>query len=266
MQLQYNDPGNSVYLLYQKEVYNCDHSFLQSLMDWLYSSNESPFKFIVRNKAVIRISRYGIIIQKESNAFNMSDEQSNCWTHIHFNLKHLKEIYVDKRHKDTCVLVSKVSPSSCSNYVWKKTNPSNYQSFRSPYGLNSAFKKSYLLTIIKFKDGPSKLLQTIQLLDSILADYNKQEDPKFMLNVAPNNTSSIQMKVPAEQKNKFSEDLAKYCNSIAMKNFRNFKVRPNVQQYFNDVFIKSQQQKFMNSNGICNHCGSNENSNPNGGI
>lgn len=244
LQIQYNDPGNSVYLLYQKEVYNCDHSFLQSLMDWLYSSNESPFKFIVRNKALIKINRYGIIIQKENNAFNMNDESSN-WTHIHFNLKHLKEIYVDKRHKDTCVLVSKVSPNSGSNYVWKKTNPSNYQSFRSPYGLNNAFKKSYLLTIIKFKDGPSKLLQTIQLLDSILADYNKQEEPKTTNNsVKPNEFDS-------NSTEKFGEDLANYYNSINMKNMKNLRVRPNVQQYFNDVFIKNQQQKFLNA--MCNN-------------
>lgn len=269
LQMQYNDPGNSVYLLYQKEVYNCDHSFLQSLMDWLYSSNESPFKFIVRNKALIKINRYGIIIQKENNAFNINDESN--WTHIHFNLKHLKEIYVDKRHKDTCVLVSKVSQNSCSNYVWKKTNPSNYQSFRSPYGLNNAFKKAYLLTIIKFKDGPSKLLQTIQLLDSILADYNKQEDPKLM-GMNPNNTvldpnsntntmNTAMNNAMNSARNKFAEDLANYYNSINMKNFKNFKVRPNVQQYFNDAFIKSQQQQFLNNlsnSAIFNHCANND--------
>lgn len=272
-QLQFNDPGNSVYLLYQKEVYNCDHSFLQSLMDWLYSSNESPFKFIVRNKAIIKINRYGIIIQKEPNAFNMNDDSN--WTHIHFNLKHLKEIYVDKRHKDTCVLVSKVSQSSGSNYVWKKTNPSNYQSFRSPYGLNNAFKKSYLLTIIKFKDGPSKLLQTIQLLDSILADYNKQEDNPSTRNLNNNSNNNSMTKTnelqQTDSKNNNSnnntihvnksanlnEEFCSYFNSITGKNAKNLKLRPNVQQYFNDQFIRNQHQKLNNgSNNQLNSCNS----------
>ena len=189
------EPGYNVYLLYQKEVYNCDHSFLQSMMDWLYSSIDSPYKFRFRNKAFININHFGILIQKDNLLASLnttssdpndpqqqrtnSHTESSNWTGINFNLKHLKEIYVDKRHKDTCVLVSKVSSSTANaaptnNYVWKAANPSNYQSFRSPYSLNSAYKKSYLLTIIKFKDGPGRLLQSIQLLDSILADYNKK--------------------------------------------------------------------------------------------
>ncbi len=172
------------------QVYNSDHAFLQSMMDWIYTSTDSPYKFIFRNRAFININHYGIVLQKDKSALpssNNSSSVSSCtlaadsnessnWNTIHFNLKHLKEIYVDKRHKDTCVLVSKVSSSSSNNiYVWKKTNPSNYQTFRSPYALNNAYKKSYLLTIVKFKDGPSRLLQSIQLLDSVLADYNKRD-------------------------------------------------------------------------------------------
>ncbi|CAF0708142.1 unnamed protein product [Brachionus calyciflorus] len=173
--LNLSETGYSVYLLYQKEVYSSDHSFLQSMMDWLYTSSDSPLKFYFRNKAQVNIAHNGILIRKDTS-LNTSSNENSHWSQIYFNFKHLKEIYVDKRHKDTCVLVSKVSSSTTSNYVWKKTNPSNYQSFRSAYSLNSAYKKTFLLTILKFKDGPSRLLQTIQLLDSVLVDYNKKEE------------------------------------------------------------------------------------------
>jgi hypothetical protein len=91
-------PGYSIYLLYQKEVFNCDHAFLQSLMDWLYMTNDSPLKYMVRNKAFLSISRSGILIQKEEALKSESfDYTPTSWGSINFNLKHLKEIYVDKR-------------------------------------------------------------------------------------------------------------------------------------------------------------------------
>ena len=246
--------GYNVYLIYQKEVYNCDHSFLQSMMDWLYSSVDSPYKFRFRNKAFISIDHNGIQIQKDnllasltapSNSSSASfgndknttststttAELSN-WKSINFNLKHLKEIYVDKRHKDTCVLVSKVSSSSSSsststhhhNYVWKASNPSNYQSFRSPYSLNSAYKKAYLLTIIKFKDGPGRLLQSIQSLDNILADYKSHHSHKSVKAPAKDDDESA----PTNTNANMTEKTA---------------TRPSIQNYFSDYFSKQQQQK-----------------------
>ena len=241
--LIFSDPGYSVYLLYQKEVYNCDHSFLQAMMDWLYTSNDSPYKFRFRNKAYININHFGISIQKDntlassqsqSNESNQSFSQTDSfnWSIINFNLKHLKEIYVDKRHKDTCVLVSKVSSSLASNgqngannnpnYVWKQANPSNYQSFRSPYSLNTAYKKSYLLTIVKFKDGPGRLLQSIQLLDSILADYNKKD----FNNVKNPNQISKPIDKNVENTNEKASNLM-----------------PNAQQYLNEFYSKKNLQQ-----------------------
>ncbi|RNA20860.1 hypothetical protein BpHYR1_006269 [Brachionus plicatilis] len=168
--------GYSVYLLYQKEVYSSDHSLLQSMMEWLYTSVDSPLKFSIRNKAQVNITHNGILIQKECSANSRHKADANTWNHIFFNFRHLKEIYVDKRHKDTCVLVSKVSGSTQSNNIWRKSNPSNYESFRFAYAMNKAYKKSFLLTILKFRDGPTRLLQSIQLLDSVLVDYNKREE------------------------------------------------------------------------------------------
>ena len=243
--------GYNVYLIYQKEVYNCDHSFLQSMMDWLYSSVDSPYKFRFRNKAFISIDHNGIQIQKDNLLASLTTAPSNSssasfgndnkntttaaelsnWKSITFNLKHLKEIYVDKRHKDTCVLVSKVSNSSTSstststqthhhnNYVWKASNPSNYQSFRSPYSLNSAYKKAYLLTIVKFKDGPGRLLQSIQSLDNILADYKSHHSHKSV-------------KAPAKDDENTNANITEKTAT-----------RPSIQNYFSDYFSKQQQQQ-----------------------
>lgn len=258
-----SEPGYNVYLLYQKEVYNCDHSFLQSMMDWLYSSVDSPYKFRFRNKAFINISHFGILIQKDNllatlvpqspganeaeSSSSSSASASSNWSSINFNLKHLKEIYVDKRHKDTCVLVSKVSSSSPTlpnNYVWKAANPSNYQSFRSPYSLNNAYKKSYLLTIIKFKEGPGRLLQSIQLLDSILADFNKKD-----LSVRQKASSKHHQLNSADphhgDSNKNEE------NSYEVKTSQ---ANMQQQQYFGDYFSKQAniqyaQQMYNNSAG-----------------
>ena len=222
-------PGYSVYLLYQKEVYDCGHAFLQSMMDWLYTASDSPYKFMFRNKALINISKSGISLQKDNspvtninmNSINIENEASN-WTSIHFNLKYLKEIYVDKRHKDTCVLVSKVTMGQSSNYVWKKCNPSNYQTFRSPYALNNAFKKSYLLTIVKYKEGPGRLLQSIQLLDSILSEYHENE-------IAKEENKHIDNSISESIDNK---NLTTRLNSLT-RSANVKKVRPNIQQYFN---------------------------------
>ena len=242
--------GYQVYLIYQKEVYNCDHSFLQSMMDWLYSSVDSPYKFRFRNKAFININHQGIQIQKDNilASLTLSGETSggprelSNWKSINFNLKHLKEIYVDKRHKDTCVLVSKVSSSSstppANNYVWKASNPSNYQSFRSPYSLNSAYKKAYLLTIIKFKEGPSRLLQSIQSLDNILADYNKKD-----LN-----------KNQHAQKKQSSNEKEMSTSMDATSNVD----RPSMQQYFSDYFSKQVQEQHRT---LPNYFGNSQSSN-----
>ncbi len=113
-----NDPFYPVYILYQKEVLNIDHISLQSMMDWLYMSLDSPYKFKMRNQAFLMLSNYGIGLKQ-------ADQQGSSispppWDLVMFKLKHLKEIYVDKRHKDTCVLVSKISTSSFNNNVWEK--------------------------------------------------------------------------------------------------------------------------------------------------
>ncbi len=192
--------GYNVYMLYQKEVYNTDHAYIQSMLDWLYTSVDSPYKFIIRNKCQVHLEPGAAATTTHKNAMstqqsirilnlssasgtatcscNCSPDGSGCtcgpggsWQAIEFNLKYLKEIYVDRRHKDTCVLVSRspTSTPSISSYVWKRCNPSNYQSFRTPYSLNHSVKKAYLLTILKFKEGgPSKLLSFIQSLDSLL--------------------------------------------------------------------------------------------------
>lgn len=181
-QQQQQMPGYQVYLLYQKEVHNTDHSHLQSMLDWLYNSIDSPYKFIIRNKCLIPPLENSNSLDSiqilnlmhpihQISTTSMTNSITAEWPQIQFNLKHLKEIYVDKRHKDTCILVSR-NPSGTgtnSNYVWKKANPSNYQSFRTAYSMNSSYKKAYLLTILKFKEGPPRLLQFIQSLDSILA-------------------------------------------------------------------------------------------------
>jgi hypothetical protein len=246
--------GYNVYLIYQKEVYNCDHSFLQSMMDWLYSSVDSPYKFRFRNKAFININHQGIQIQKDNllASLTLSGEtgggprELSNWKSINFNLKHLKEIYVDKRHKDTCVLVSKVSSSSSTpptnNYVWKASNPSNYQSFRSPYSLNSAYKKSYLLTIIKFKEGPSRLLQSIQSLDNILADYNKKD-----LNKNQHVQKAMNVKQSSNE-NEMSTSLDATSNVD----------RPSMQQYFSDYFSKQVQEQHRT---LPNYFGNSQSSN-----
>jgi hypothetical protein len=222
-------PGYNVYLLYQKEVYDCGHAFLQSMMDWLYTASDSPYKFMFRNKALINFGKSDISLIKDNspvNHINMTninnENEASNWTNIHFNLKYLKEIYVDKRHRDTCVLVSKVTMGQSSNYVWKKCNPSNYQTFRSPYALNNAFKKSYLLTIIKYKDGPGRLLQSIQLLDNILSEFNENENQK-----EESKNKSNPISESAENKN-----ITSRCNSLTRSD-KATKVRPNVQQYFN---------------------------------
>ena len=140
--------GYNVYLLYQKEVFNTDHSYLQSMLDWLYTSVDSPYKFIIRNKCLAHLNPNCIHVQNTLLSINSSSAASNSsnstllatgvpeWHAITFNLKHLKEIYVDKRHKDTCVLVSRHNASSPatsnqsqrqqsslinSNYVWKRS-------------------------------------------------------------------------------------------------------------------------------------------------
>jgi hypothetical protein len=229
------DPGFNVYLLYQTEVHHSDHSFLQSMMDWIYTTtNDSPFKYMFRNKAIININNGGIFIQRDT--FNEADlnttQTQTNWTRIHFNLKHLKEIYVDKRHKDTCVLVSKVVLSSAgvnSNYVWKKANPTNYESFRSPYALNNAYKKSYLLTIIKFKDGPSRLLHSIQILDSVLIDFNRQ-----------NNSTSKQQQL--QQLKNHSEQSTPQKESVINRQSRFSRSRPSLNyQHFNSSSSKQVQ-------------------------
>jgi hypothetical protein len=252
-----NSSGNNpphgcynVYMLYQKEVYNTDHAYLQSMLDWLYTSIDSPYKFIIRNKCQVcldagpqsktaskpsggapssSIIHQSIRIQNLTsnntngvgfctcqqssnsdgsacNYFGCCTNNSSAWQAIQFNLKYLKEIYVDKRHKDTCVLVSRNPSSNASasataslsqstsngttpnNNVWKKCNPSNYQSFRTPYSLNHTVKKAYLLTILKFKEGgPSKLLNFIQSLDSLLATST----PSASSNNSNGNQSSV---------------------------------------------------------------------------
>jgi hypothetical protein len=199
-----DNTGFTVYILYQKEVQNTDHGLLQSMMDWIYMSNDSPYKYVSRNKSVLSINNYDITLHKDSNIKsakppppNNDQTESSLWTSINFNLKYLKEIYVDKRHKDTCVLVSKVSSSTKpTNNVWKKSNPSNYQPFKSLYsnlntsGANNNSKRSYLLTVLKFKDGPSKLLQSIQMLDRVLTNFDTKQEANNNTTTTNNNNNN----------------------------------------------------------------------------
>ena len=115
-----NDQQYSIYILYQQEVKNVDHVYLQSMMDWIYMTIDSPYKFKHRNNALLAMSNYGIGFKRSPSASDSDSIVANSWDAINFKLKHLKEIYVDKRHKDTCVLVSKISSSSFNNYIWKK--------------------------------------------------------------------------------------------------------------------------------------------------
>ena len=177
-----HDPSYAVFLLYQKEVQNADHAYFQSMLDWLHVANDSPYKLRSRNTASMSISSNGVQLRNEFSYENELYQQLNSWHTINFKLKHLKEIYVDKRHKDTCVLVSKISSSTLINYVYKQANPFEFQEFlddnNNSNNNNQAIKKkSYLITVLKFREGPIKLLQLIQNLDKILSssqDTSKQ--------------------------------------------------------------------------------------------
>ena len=115
----------------------------------------------------------GITLKRELNA---TDNVVNTWDIIHFKLKHLKEIYVDKRHKDTCVLVSKISPSSLGNCVWRRANPANFTQFKPAAAQSKAGGRSFLVTVIKFREGHGQLLQSIQSLDRILKSFSGGQD------------------------------------------------------------------------------------------
>ena len=223
------DIGYSVYLLYQKEVYTCEHSFLQAMMEWLYASQESPLKFYFKNKAQVHITHNGILVQKENTISSRNKADIATWNHVFFNFRHLKEIYVDKRHKDTCVFVSKVSSSTQSNNVWRKSNPSNYESFRFANPVNKGYKKSFLLTILKFKDGPTRLLQSIQMLDSVLVDYNKRED---LINKNLNKNSHL-------------NNTIKMLNTIKNSDKNNRKPTASVtSQFYSNVVKSTSRQSF----------------------
>ena len=170
-----NETRTSVYMLYQKEVQNIEHSFLQTLLDWIYNSNDSIYKYKHRNKAYLSVTRNGILLEQDDRSF-----EDFKWGSIVFSLKHLREIYVDKYHKDTCVLVSKISTTTYNN-IWNKVNRNIYQSFQSLSSINKS-NKSYLITVLKFKEGSNKLLFSIQKLDQILTEISKQENIDTSLN------------------------------------------------------------------------------------
>ncbi len=113
-----NEPFYPVYILYQKEVLNIDHISLQAMMDWLYMGMDSPYKFRLRNQAFLMLNNFGIGFKQVDQYTSLKGQTP--WDLVMFRLKNLKEIYVDKRHKDTCVIVSKISASSFDNNVWEK--------------------------------------------------------------------------------------------------------------------------------------------------
>jgi hypothetical protein len=128
---------------------------------------------LIWGSLIFTIFPQGITLKRGLNA---TDNVVNTWDIINFKLKHLKEIYVDKRHKDTCVLVSKISPSSLSNYVWKRANPGNFTQFKPAVAQSKASGRSFLVTVIKFKEGHGQLLQSIQTLDRILNSFSGSQD------------------------------------------------------------------------------------------
>ena len=210
-----------VYILYQKELHNCDHIYLQSMMDWIYLGNDSPYKFKNRNQAVLYLNNSGV---------TLSNENTISWDTITFKLKHLKEIYVDKRNKDTCVLVSKISVSSLPNYVWKKANQTNFSQFKPSLTELKANKKNYLVTVIKFKEGHSKLLQSIQYLDKILNGLNSNS-PDSVTSASSENNSNIR----TSSSTSFGRQQQHVNNNIYDERNLPKKYRSNAQAYFTEI-------------------------------
>lgn len=222
-----------VYILYQKELQNCDHIYLQSMMDWIYLGNDSPYKFRSRNQAYLYLNNSGVTLSNENPDKGILNGTVS-WDLITFKLKHLKEIYVDKRNKDTCVLVSKISVSSFSNYVWKKANQINFSQMKPSMENLKANKKNYLVTVLKFKDGHGRLLESIQYLDKILNSLNSSS-PESVTSAGSDNNSNNNIRTSSS---------TSFTSRPQVNSIYDNKVRSNAQAYFteiarNQVFLKT---------------------------
>ena len=93
-----------------------------------------------------------------------------------------------------------------------------------------ANKKNYLVTVIKFKEGHSKLLQSIQYLDKILNGLNSNS-PDSVTSASSENNSNIR----TSSSTSFGRQQQHVNNNIYDERNLPKKYRSNAQAYFTEI-------------------------------